>query len=189
MDLYNAHKDFLVPVGTALSFILLSLFKVFVDMGRTVENDDASKKSVAMSLLEEKFVDQLTDHHKEVSKEISAGVKIEDICARDEYRGLVNSLSGHLKNKIKLNGAFKWARRLIQSTIWSLWIAALLVGAAPIHLVWACPQRLITVWTCAVGLTIAVFLASFTAHLYYINSFRTFANDIIQPEPDDISNA
>jgi len=184
IDFFNQNREAISFILSFLGILITFLFRVLLNWRHKICFEYASKRDVSISIVQEKFVREVTKHYETVSFEKEKqDTSIDEIYKRPEQRGLINSFSKFGENISKIK---RWFRKLDFCSSLSLFVVLGLVILFLLLIIYLWIHLLTTLITIIWAILFSIFcllLVFLTGYMLFLDSkFFKLVNDIIEPE-------
>lgn len=177
------NKDVLYFCASVLGILLSLAFGGIRSWHHHICDKYRSLRDVAVSILEDRFVQRTCGHYSDVADERKRHkTAVEDIYKRPEQRQLIRELAQDLKNQNRVKRLFRWLVRTSRASFGFLW-AAITVVLSGIPVLWAAsPPFVWIIWSVLLGVLLLGFIASVSGMWILDGRFFRLADRIIEAE-------
>lgn len=187
MTFYQENADTITFTFSAAGILLAFLFRVAQDYRHKICFDYESKRNVAISILQDRFVQRITAHIEEVDKERESGdTELSQIYKRPGQINLIKNVSLCGEDISRIKRYFRHLDLISKWTVILVWLS-FIFSLGPVINIWVAIQDVLVVriWFVTFTLALLSWVFLFSVALYADGRFLSLANSIIEPMQDE----
>lgn len=177
------NKEVLSFCASGLGILLSLAFGGILSWRHRICLDYDSRRSVAINILRDKFVQRTSNQYSEVAHERKRQkTAVEEIYKRPEQQQIIRELGKDLEDQNRVKRLFRWLVLASQASFGFLWLAIIVVVVG-IAILWISPAFLYwVIWAVVLGLLVLGFFASVSVMWVLDGRFFQLVHRIIEAE-------
>lgn len=174
----------ILSICISLSGVLLTLaFGGVLGWRHKICFEYESKRSVAINILRDRYIQSTTTHHTDVVHEcIKKKTDVGEIYKRPETQKYIQQLAKDLGDQNRVRRLFRWLMSASYASFGCIWTSIIVTLLSLISIWISVPIWLLLIWSMLFGAAILGFIASISFMYYLDGKFFKLVNGIIETE-------